>query len=106
MAGKGEGSTIGIGLGTTYSCVGVLKHDRVEITANDEGNKTTPSYVRFTNTGEVFESLSKYCFLLHVQQQSPDASKYEAQQNMFQTNIIAQLNLNSTHMHQGFEKGP
>ncbi|KAM7270095.1 hypothetical protein ACFE04_029309 [Oxalis oulophora] len=78
MAGKGEGSTIGIGLGTTYSCVGVLKHDRVKKTANDEGNKTTPSYVRFTNTGEVFESLSKYCFLLHVQQGSPDASKYES----------------------------
>ncbi|KAL6211889.1 hypothetical protein ACLB2K_017112 [Fragaria x ananassa] len=85
LAGEaiGEGPAIGIDLGTTYSCVGVWQHDQVEIIANEQGNRTTPSYVAFTDTRRLIGDAAKNQVMMN-----PVNTVFEAYLGLVVKNVV------------------
>ncbi|KAI8334459.1 putative heat shock 70 kDa protein, partial [Blakeslea trispora] len=68
-------TAVGIDLGTTYSCVGVWQKDRIQIIANNQGNRTTLSYVAFTRTERIVGDAAKIQAAMNPQNTLFDAKR-------------------------------
>ncbi|CAF2696792.1 unnamed protein product [Rotaria sp. Silwood2] len=66
---------VSINLCTTYSCVGVFQHGKVEIIANDQGNRTTPFYVAFTDSERLIGDAAKNQVVLNPNNTVFDAKR-------------------------------